>query len=200
MATPTKTDQTVDLFALQSVAAGSFVKDSVQSSVDVSGKFAVELIVDFAPIAATASPTATEWRLETKAPGLASWVIAVSRLSNVTQATTNNITTGTAGSNTLAMASVTNLTVGQICFCYNAGTPASSEWVEIVGISGTTVTLADNLINAQSGNVLWNRAERFVIELPLTTKRDIRFSVNNNRGTNRNIYMRAKWRTLDSVG
>src|SRR5512147_2462991 len=92
MSTLTKTVQT-ELLGIQTVAANANVKSSV---FDVSTKFAGTFMVDFAAVNAQASPTATEFTIQTsqKDSGDDTWVNMFTWLSSASQAASLAISAG----------------------------------------------------------------------------------------------------------
>lgn len=64
-----------------------------------------------------------------------------------------------SGTKVITVASTTNLTAGDIIYIDN-GTIANSEWGRIKSISGNvSVTIEDNLVNAQTGATIYDSAE-----------------------------------------
>jgi len=158
MAVLTKSVQTA-LLAIQSVAASSV---AISSAFDLSNKLGGMVSVRFGRRIATASTAGANIRIEVShdTSGDNSWyplAIFTSAFAAVEgEAVTNTVN---AGQNVVTVASTTNLTIGDVIFIDN-GTIANSEWGRIKSIVGnTSVTLEDNLVNAQTSSTIYDGAE-----------------------------------------
>lgn len=160
MATFTKTVQT-DLIALQSVAANSVV---VGSAVDVSGKLGGLIHARFGRRSATSGTAGVNIRLESSsaASGDNTW-FPFAQFTTAFAACEAEAVSGTvnAGTNVITVASTTNLTAGDVVFLDN-GTIGNSEWGRVRAIAASTsITIEDNLVNAQTGSTIYDGAEIF---------------------------------------
>lgn len=158
MATFTKT-ASLTLLALQSVAASSV---AVGTAVDVSGKLGGLVYVRFGRRAATAAGAGVNIRLELSfaASGNNTWFPLAILTTNFAACEAEAVS-GTVGSgtNVITVASTTNLVIGDLIYIDN-GTIANSEWGRIKSlVTNTSVTIEDNLVNAQTGATLYNAAE-----------------------------------------
>lgn len=160
MATFTKTVQTA-LLAIQSVAASSV---AISSAFDVSGKLGGIIHVRFGRRSATAAGAGVNIRLESShaTSGDNSWypfaVFTTAFAACEGEAVSGTVSSGT---NVITVASTTNLVAGDIIFIDN-GTIANSEWGRIKSIvANTSVTIEDNLVNAQTGATMYDAAEIF---------------------------------------
>lgn len=158
--TPVKTIQT-DLLAIQSVAASSVVNSSV---FDFSGKIEGAVLVRFGRRAATSAGAGVRIRIEVSNNATTdnSW-FPLAILTTSFSACEAEAVSGTVGSgtNVITVASTTNLTAGDVVFIDNS-TIGNSEWGRIKSISAnTSVTIEDNLVNAQTGSTLYDAAEIF---------------------------------------
>ena len=100
----------------------------------------------------------------------------------------------------VTVASTTNLTVGGIVFFDNT-TIGNSEWGRIKTVTtNTSITLEDNLLNAQSSgaSTIYTRAELYVAQLDLGPYKRLRV-VADGSGTGQAIAVDAFASTLDSV-
>lgn len=147
------------LLALQSVAASSVV---VGSAVDVSTKMGGLAYVRFGRRSATAAGAGANIRLEASfaTSGDNTWfpfaVFTTAFAACEAEAVSGTVSSGT---NVITVASTTNLTAGDIIFIDN-GTIANSEWGRIKSIvANTSVTIEDNLVNAQTSSTLYDAAE-----------------------------------------
>jgi len=160
MATYTKTIQT-DLLALQSVAASSV---AISSDFDMSGKIGGTVLVRFGRRAATAAGAGVNIRVEAShaSSGNNTWYPLAIFTTNFAAAADEAVSgTVNSGTNVITVASTTGLTAGDIIFIDN-GTIANSEWGRIKSIvSNTSVTIEDNLVNAQTSSTIYDSAEIF---------------------------------------
>jgi len=158
MATFTKTVQTA-LLAIQSVAASSV---AISSAFDMSTKLGGIVSVRFGRIAATAAGAGANIRIEASSAtsGENTWY-PLAIFTSTFAAVEGEAVSGTvaSGQNVVTVASTTNLTIGDVIFIENT-TIANSEWGRIKSIStNTSVTLEDNLVNAQTNSSLFDAAE-----------------------------------------
>lgn len=158
--TPTKTVAN-SLLSLQSVASNTVVISSV---VDVSTAWGISVFIQFGRRATSALTTAVEFRLEAsaKSSGDDFWFPASSFTTNTAAAESEAVSgTVNAGTNVITVASTTNLTTADYIFIDN-GTIANSEWAKIKAVStNTSVTIEDNLVNAQTGSTIYDQAQIF---------------------------------------
>jgi len=157
MATFSKTNGT--LFALASTAASTV---AISSAVDVSTKMGGLIYVRFGRRSATAAGAGANIRLEAShaSSGDNTWY-PFAIFTTAFSACEAEAVSGTvaAGTNVITVASTTNLTAGDIIYIDN-GTIANSEWGRIKSIvTNTSVTIEDNLVNAQTGATLYDAAE-----------------------------------------
>lgn len=164
--TPTKT--ITDLIALQSVAASSVF---IGPAVDFSGKWGGSVLVRFGRRSATAAGASANIRIEASrsASGDNSWFPVVT-FSTSSAACEAEAVSGTvnAGTNVITVASTTNLTAGDVIFIDN-GTIGNSEFGRVKSIvTNTSITIEDNLVNAQTGSTIYDAAEIFnLVDLPV---------------------------------
>lgn len=196
----TKTVQVTDLFPIAVVTAGTVVKGSAFSC---PTNFTASFYIDWSPIATTATPVATEWRIEcSEVDSLDIWTPVYSRLTYDIAAAAPNVTVAGAGTNAITVSSGAGFDNGQTIFFYDSGTITESEWHYVTDRTGTTFHILDNLQFAQTGTAnVFNYALRETIDLPLNARRRYRFVVNNNRSASnlRNMVFRCSHTTLDSV-
>ncbi len=149
------------LFALASTAASSV---AVSSALDVSTKMGGLLYTRFGRRAATAAGAGVNIRLEASfsSSGDNSWFpFAIFTTAFATSEAEAVNGTVNAGTNVVTVASTTNLLVGSLVYIDN-GTIANSEWGRVKSIStNTSITLEDNLVNAQTGSNIYTLAEIF---------------------------------------
>lgn len=168
MATFTKTAAT-SVISLQSLASNTVV---TSSAVDVSTKFGATIFIHFGHRTASALTSGVEFRVEAsaKSSGDGFWWPLASFKTQVTAAEAEAVSgTVSSGTNVITVASTTNLAVGDIIYIDN-GTIGNSEWGRIKSVStNTSVTIEDNLVNAQTGATIYDQAEMFVAQLDLTS-------------------------------
>lgn len=158
--TPSKTLQN-DLLALQNVAASTVV---VGSPFDFSGKLGASILVRFGRRSASASTGSAYIRIEASNSETTdnSW-FAILTLTTDYAAVESEAVSGTvnSGTNVITVASTSNLAAGTAIFIDN-GTPANSCFGRIKSIvTNTSVTIEDNLVNAQTGSTLYAGAQIF---------------------------------------
>jgi hypothetical protein len=197
MATPTKTQGTAVL-SLQSLASNSVVISSV---VDVTTKFAATVFLHFGRRATSALTEGIEFRVEASSKSSANghWYPIVS-FKTATAAAESEAVSGTvsAGTNVVTVASTTNLVAGDLIYIDN-GTIGNSEWGRIKSIStNTSVTIEDNLVNAQTGATIYDQAEMYVAQLDLSAIGRLRI-VADGRNSGQAVAIEAHAVTLDSI-
>jgi hypothetical protein len=167
MAALTKTQGT-SLLSLQSVAASSV---AVSSAVDVSTKFAATVFIHFGRRSASSAGAPAVLRVEAsaKSSGEGHWYPVCSLYTDYAAVESEAVSgTVNASQNVITVASTTNLAAGDIIYIDN-GTIANSEWGRIKSIvANTSVTIEDNLVNAQTGATLYDGAQMFVVQLDLS--------------------------------
>lgn len=165
MATFSKSTGTV--FTLASTAASSV---AISSALDVSTAMGGLVYPRFGRRSATAAGAGVNIRLEAShaTSGDNSWY-PFAQYVTAFAACEGEAVSGTvsAGTNVITVASTTNLTVGDLIFIDN-GTIANSEWGRIKSIvANTSVTIEDNLVNAQTGATIYDAAEIYTpAEIP----------------------------------
>lgn len=186
------------LLALQSVAASSVV---LGSATDVSGKMGGLVFVRFGRRSATAAGAGANLRVEASfaSSGDNTWMPLVI-FTTAFAACEAEAVSGTVNSGTtvITVASTTNLTAGDIIFIDN-GTIANSEWGRVKSISAnTSVTIEDNLVNAQTGATLYDTAEIYSpVQIPKEAMR-IRFVADGSAFTQA-FAVEARYETVDSL-
>lgn len=158
-ATPTKTVQTA-LLSTQSVAASSV---AVSSAFDMSGKIGGGIVLArMGRRSATSAGAGANIRIEISSAtsGDNTW-FPIAIFTSAFAACESEAVSGTvsSGTNVITVASTTNLTAGDIIFIDNS-TIGNSEWGRIKSIvSNTSVTIEDNLVNAQTSSTIYDSAE-----------------------------------------
>jgi len=198
MATITKTQGT-SLISLQSVASNTVVISSPQ---DVSSKLAATVFIHFGRRATTALTNGAIFRVEgsSKSSADGHWYPLATFQTQIATAESEAVSgTVSSGTNVITVASTTNLVAGDTIFIDN-GTIGNSEWGRIKSIvTNTSVTIEDNLVNAQTGATIYDQAEWFVAQLDLTSIGRIRL-VADCSGTGQAVAVEAHMVTGDSIG
>lgn len=198
MATITKTQGT-SLLSLQSVASNTVVISSAQ---DVSTKLAATVFIHFGRRATTALTEGMEFRIEgsSKSSGDGHWYPLASFKTAIAAAESEAVSgTVSSGTNVITVASTTNLVAGDLIYIDN-GTIGNSEWGRIKSVvTNTSVTIEDNLVNAQTGATIYDQAEFYVAQLDLTAIGRIRL-VADGRNTGQAVAVEAHMVTGDSIG
>lgn len=197
MAALSKTQGT-GFFSLQSVASNTVV---IGSAVDVSAKFAATVFIHFGRRATTALTLPMILRIEasSKSSGDGHWyplrVLETGVATSESEAVSGTVNSGT---NVITVASTTNLAAGDLVYIDN-GTIANSEWGRVKSISAnTSITIEDNLVNAQTGATIYDQAEFYAVQLDLTAVGRIRF-VADGKGTGQAVAVEAHIVTADSL-
>lgn len=160
MAAPSRTGGLTAL-ATQSVSANSVVKSS---DIDLSGKIGALFHIWWGRGSASAGGAPVNIRIDTspKTSGDDTWSPFVS-IPTAYAACESEAVSGTvnSGTNVITVASTTNLTAGDLV-CIVNGTVANSEWGRVKSIStNTSITIEDNLTNAQTGATIYDSAEYY---------------------------------------
>jgi len=197
MAIINKTQGTT-LLSLQSVASNTVVISSTQ---DVSTKLAATIFIHFGRRTASALTTGMEFRIEgsAKSSGDGYW-FPLARVRTLTAAAESEAVSGvvSSGTNVITVASTTNLAAGDIIFIDN-GTIGNSEWGRIKSVVlNTSVTIEDNLVNAQTGATIYDQAEMWAIQVDLSAIGRLRL-VADGSGTGQAVAVEALMVTADSI-
>ena len=181
---------------------------TVGTAVDVSTKAAAQVLIWFGRCAATALTQPFAWRIETSqdaagdTPG--EWVPFALAGTNVAAAADEAVSgTAASGQKVVGMAatagfSTTPENAGNVVFIRNT-TPANSEWGRVnLLTTNTSVTLEENLVNAQTGSTVYGDAQFWSVYVPLDGVGRIRV-VANNSATGQTVAFKATMTTFDSI-
>ena len=198
MPTPTKSIQTA-LLSLQALNSNTVLISSV---LDVSTIFAAEILIHFGRRATSALTSGVIFRVEgsAKASGDGHW-FTLAAVQTDTAAAESEAVSGSvnAGTNVITVASTTNLTVGDIIYIDN-GTIGNSEWGRIKSIStNTSVTIEDNLVNAQTSSTIYDQAQIISMLVDLAAIKRLRV-VADASNSGQNCACEVECITLDSIG
>lgn len=187
------------LLALQSIASNTVV---ISSALDVSTKLAAQILIHFGRRAATALTIGMTFRVEAsaKSSGDGHW-FPVAQFLTDTAAASDEAVSGTvnAGTNVITVASTTGFTAGDIIFIDNS-TIGNSEWGRVKSISANvSVTIEDNLVNAQTGSTIYDQAQMFQCLIDCTAITRLRL-VADGSGTGQAVAVEAWAVTGDSIG
>lgn len=189
----------ISVLSLQSVAANSVVISGIQ---DVSTKLAATLFIWWGRRAATAAGAGTNIRIEASAKdsGDDSWSTLYQFTTSFAAVEAEAVSGAVnAGTNVIPVASTANLTIGDYIYIDNT-TIANSEWHRIKSIvTNTSVTLEDNLTNAQTGATLYDGAEYYNAQLDLAAIKRLRLVVDGASFTQAHA-IKAIMVTGDSIG
>lgn len=194
----TKTIQTA-LAAPQSLASNTVFTSGVQS---VTTAFAAAVLIHFGRRADTALSASAIIRVEgsAKSSGDGHWWTLASWNTKIAAVTSRAVNgTCASGQNVVAMTATAGMTVGDIVYIDN-GTIANSEWHRIkVVTTNTSITLEDNLVNAQTGATVYPAGEFFLAQVDLSAITRLRVVVNGS-GTGQAVALEIEVITLDSIG
>lgn len=196
MATFVKTIQT-PLLSLQGVSTISVVNSS---AVNTSTKLGGLIQARFGRRAATAATAGINLRLESSslASGDNSWFPFTVYTSNFATCIAKSVTGLVSSTNVITTPSTTSLAVGDIIYIDNT-TFGNGEWARIKAIStNSSVTVEDQLVNAQTGSIFYNAAEIYTpVTIPEGSVR-IRI-VDDGSAFNQNHAIEVNLITIDSI-
>lgn len=196
--TPTKDVAVTAPISTQSLASNTVFKSS---EIDVSTKFGVGVWIYLGRTVTTALTAALKYRIEGsfKSSGDNAWASLYEWSSN-TAACQEEAVSGTcnAGQNVINVASTTGFTVGDRIFIKNS-TFANSEWGRIKSIvTNTSVTLEDNLVNAQTGSTIYDDAQWEFVPVDVQTLARLRV-VADGSNTGQAVAIRVEAAYFNSV-
>ena len=199
MATYSKTQGT-SFVSLQSVAASSVL---VGSAVDVSTVMGCSVFIHFGRRSATSAGAGVNIRIEASSKSSLNghWyplaIYTTGFAACEAEAVSGTVNSGT---NVITVASTANLTAGDLIYIDN-GTIANSEWGRVKSIvSNTSITIEDNLLNAQTGATLYDSAEILpVFQFDLSSIGRIRLVADGSAFTQA-FAIEAHIVTADSIG
>lgn len=205
MATFSKTQGT-SLVSFAEISSGGV---TVGSAADVSTKGRAMVHLRFGRCAATALTKPFSARIEVSSASSGDtpmvWT-AIYEAQSAVAAAADEAVSGTvnSGQAVVGMASTTGFAVdpndlGKLVFIRN-GTPANSEWGRIKTVTtNTSVTLEENLANAQTSATVYGSAHLWVAEVDLSAVGRLRV-VADNSATGQTVAFRADMVTFDSIG
>lgn len=177
----------------------------VGSAIDVGDDLAAWIFIDHAYVETTANAIPAEFHIlgTPFASGDEGWKTLVQFDTSTTLAETEALTaTEPIAETVLAVASTSNLSVGQEIYVQDASVVADGEWHKIENIvSDTSVDLVHGLTVAKdSSDFIFNQAERFDAYLDLTALARIKVYYVNRAATGSNSHIRATMVRADSIG
>lgn len=197
----TKSYQTA-LFTLQSLSSNSV---AISSVLDVSTKFSGAVLIRFGRTVVTALTQGVIFRVEGSfaSSGDADWGLigGAQFITNIATVADEAVSgTCNAGQKVIGMAATAGFTVGMRVFIKN-GTFGNSEFGVIALVTtNTSITLEDNLVNAQTGSTVYADAQAFnVADLNLQNYKRLRV-VANGGNTGQAVAIQAQINTCDSIG
>jgi hypothetical protein len=172
----TKTVQT-ELKAITNVAAAAQSISSVFSS---TTHLQGTVFIDIAPEATNTPGTELRVEISQKDSGNDTWIPFATFISTTLTSNTNAVDgTEAAASTVIEEATTTGIALNQYMFFKN-GTIGNSEWSRVVAFTGSTsFTVLDGITNAQTSSTWYNRGERFVVTMDLTSIKRLRVVCNN---------------------
>ncbi len=167
----------------------------------VTTNLAALVTIHFGRTSNTALTTACFFRIEgsAKASGDGYW-FPLAQFSSLIAAVTSQPVNGTcnSGQKVVAMSTTTGMSVGDIVFIQN-GTIANSEWGRVTVVTASTsITLEDNLLNAQTGSTVYPSGEMYAAMLDLTAVTRLRVVAGGQAAVT--VAFEAFMNTGDSIG
>lgn len=201
--TPVKTQAGV-LLAHTQVATAVM---TLGSAIDVSGKFAGHFSVSMGRTVATALTNEVSFIIEAsaKSSGNDEWypLYQWTSLSGKTasSSTTVNDAAFAASDTTFVVTSAAVIIAGDNLYLRETGTPANSEWVTVLSMSGTTVTLREAVTRGHTNGInVADLAERFSFDLDLSACGRIRLVVDTATAASGQTVDVIAWiTTFDSI-
>lgn len=201
--TPNKTQGTA-LLAHTQVATATM---TIGSALDVSGKYSGQVYISMGRTVATALTNEVVFQLEAsaKASGNDEWYVLYERPSvsgkTAASSTTVNDATFTAGDTVFTVTSGTGLVAGDHIYVRETGTPANSEWLEILSISVNDITLREACTRSHTNGVnVADLAERITFDIDLASISRIRLVVDAATAASGQTVDVIAWiNTFDSV-
>lgn len=193
--TPSKTAARVLLAHTQQATAVV----TVGSAIDVSSLLSGVVFVKLGRTVATALGNQVKFRLEAsaKTSGNDEWVpIREWTSGNGTTAassSTVNDASFNAGDTSFTITSATGIAAGDLLYLRETGTPGNSEWVRVLSVSGTTITLEEAVTrNHTNGINVADLAEQFAFHVNLEAVARLRLVVDSASA--------ASGQTVDVIG
>lgn len=200
MANITKTVQT-QLAAPQTLSSNTVF---ISTAFDCSTKLAASIYIRFGRKATTALTEGVEFRVEVSGLGASTashWNTIASYKTAIAAAESEAVSgTVSSGTNVITVASTTNLARADIVVLVNS-TIGNSEWGRVKSISSNvSITIEDNLVNAQTGSTIYDQAEIVPpIVVDLTAVKYLRV-VADGSNTGQDTIFEIDLITADSIG
>lgn len=195
--TPTKTTQTA-LLAWQDVASAAQV---IGTALAVGSIWAAAVAIRLGR--ATGSAFTAGWpNVRIEASPLTSggnWIPIFSYQMALGSSIANTTlsASASAGAGTISVTSATNIAVGDILFLGDSSA-SNYELVRVKGVSGTTITLEENLLNSHAnGALVTDQAEMVFPQLDLSAYQRVR-AVCDNANSGQGIKVEVQIVTFDS--
>jgi hypothetical protein len=190
----TETIQT-EMMGIRTVAASVVIASTVLS---LAGVKQATFFIDHARAAIAAFGTnGTNYLLQAseKAAGNDTWRTVATFVAD-SAAASSALSSGayTAAQTAIVILSGTAFVANDIVFIADTTAATASEWIRVVLPTGTaSFTILDGLTNAHaSTEIMYNKAENFVVTVDCASLTRARVVVNNNAsGTTQNIYSRV---------
>jgi hypothetical protein len=184
--------QQANLFAIASIASNVITEGSV---VDVSAYYQIDVRVRLGRGASTAFTVGPKIRLEgtydSSSPTAQQWVTLAEFQAALGATIGSQAVSGTeaAGQTVVSLAAGTNFAAGDYVFFHNT-TIGNSEWARVESVSGADLTLAEALVNAQTGATCRDQAEQYRCVIDTAALQGVRVVV-DNAGTGQAVIVEA---------
>jgi hypothetical protein len=167
----------------------------IGTGVDVSSWLAAEISVWLANIETTANATGVAVAIQGSVEASGNDWVDLMRWTGSTTASETEVLTATepVGETVLAMASTTNLAVGDLVYVKDDTGVAESEWHEIVSVAtNTSITIADGLaVEKVANDDVYDQAQRFTLTVDCAGLKRIRAIVVHQAATGSDIRVKA---------
>jgi len=105
--------------------------------------------------------------------------------------------TEAAGQTVVTLAAGTNFAAGDYVFFHNT-TIANSEWSRVQSVSGADLTLAEGIVNAQTGSTCRDQSEEYSYTMSLLSVQKLRIVV-DGAGSGQAVIVRARLGAVSAV-
>lgn len=183
---------TVQLLAHQEITHPANV---IGSGSSVAGWLAAQVDVWLANIETTANATGVSVAVQGSVEASGNDWQDIMRWVGSTTAAETEVCTATepVGETVIAVASTTNLTVGDIIYIKDDTSVATSEWHEIVAVAtNTSITLADGLaVEKVANDDIYDQAQRFTITFSCEGLKRVRVIIIHQAATGSDLRVKA---------
>lgn len=187
------------LKAITSVASNTI---DVGAAASVATYYAIDVRIRMGRGSGTAFTTAPTFRIEgtyKTSPTANDWVTLATFQCSVGASVGSQAVSGTeaAGQTVVTLAAGTNFGAGDYVFFHNT-TLANSEWCRVVSLATADLTLAEGLVNAQTGSTCRDQAEEYHALIDCTGLQQIRL-ITDGSGSGQAVIVEAGFGAVSAL-